>query len=223
MAAIPNGLSGVIARKNVAAAGGIVIEEYSVDGATGSVNVANVDLPATINADDLLIMHFLGGGTGTVTTPTGWSVEQTKINDGINIHYIYYKIATGSEGSSVTINKSNYSPWSSSVIRLTGHDAATPFDVATTTNSGASATQNLPAITSAANNCLILRSSGCASTNSNPTPESGYTNGGLSTAGTSRTVFTSKLLATAGTEGVYDFTSGNYRNFCNISMAIRPA
>lgn len=205
-----------------AAASGIVIEEYSVAGGTTSANTASVTLPTTINSGDLLVMMFYGQGTGTVTTPTGWTNEGGRITDSAGIGYIFWKSATGSEGSSVTVNKSNYAPWSSSVARITGASAS-PFDVATTTNSGASSTQNLPAITSVTDNCLILRASGVYTGDSNPTPESGYTNGGLSTAGSPRTVFTSKILETAGTEAVYNFTSGGYMQFCHFSMAIKPA
>ena len=217
------GVLSAVARQSVAApASGIVIEEYSVAGGTTSVNTASVTLPTTINSGDLLVMMFYGQGTGTVTTPTGWTNEGGRITDGTGIGYIFWKSATGSEGSSVTVNKSSYAPWSSSVARITGHNA-TPFDVATTTNSGASSTQNLPAITSVTDNCLILRASGVYGGDSTPTPESGYTNGGLSTAGSPRTVFTSKILETAGTEAVYNFTTGGYMQFCHFSMAIKPA
>jgi hypothetical protein len=220
------GVLSAVARQSVAApASGIVIEEYSVAGGTTSVNTASVTLPTTINSGDLLVMMFYGRGTGTVTTPTGWTNEGGRITDSAGIGYIFWKSATGSEGSSVTVNKSNYAPWSSSVARITGYDgvSASPFDVATTTNSGASSTQNLPAITSVTDNCLILRASGVYGGDSNPTPESGYTNGGLSTAGSPRTVFTSKILETAGTEAVYNFTTGGYMQFCHFSMAIKPA
>jgi len=217
------GVLSAVARKSVAAAAaGIVIEEYAVAGSTSSVNSASVTLPTTINSGDLLVMQFYGQGTGTVTTPAGWTNEGGRITDGSGIGYIFWKEASGSEGSSVTVSKSSYAPWSSSVARITGADNANPFDVATTTNAGASSTQNLPAITSVTDNCLILRASGVYSTDSVGTAPSGYTNGGLSTAGTPRTVFTSKILETAGTEAVYNFGYGGYNSFVNFSMAIKP-
>ena len=73
-----------------AASGDIVIEEYSFAGGTASVNTASVTLPTTINSGDLLVMQFYGQGTGTVTSPTGWTNEGGRITDGAGIGYIFW-------------------------------------------------------------------------------------------------------------------------------------
>jgi len=62
-----------------------------------------VNMPATVTADDLLIVLFTNDGNAAVTTPTGWNLLASDAN-GTQVRLsVYYKIAAGTEGGT-TVN-----------------------------------------------------------------------------------------------------------------------
>lgn len=85
---------------------------------TGTSHTCN--LPASISSGDLLILFF-GWYTGSsVTTPSGWSSLGTD-NNGTNIYQvIFYKTATGSEGSTVNVTTGSSTKSSHVSYRITG-------------------------------------------------------------------------------------------------------
>ncbi len=77
---------------------------------SSSTNSHSISLPATYAAGDVLIIIFFTGGTGTHTTPAGWSLEASHAGGSFfGTTSVFSKTATGSEGASVTISTSGSS------------------------------------------------------------------------------------------------------------------
>jgi hypothetical protein len=65
-----------------------------------------VPLPGSYAAGDLLIVIFAWYGNATATTPSGWTLLGSRVDPGGTNRVtftVYYKTATGSEGSTVSI------------------------------------------------------------------------------------------------------------------------
>lgn len=66
-----------------------------------------VNLPASISANDLLIVVFGVANMPTITTPSGWTLLRNVVErPGISETHqfsIFYKVASGSEGATLTI------------------------------------------------------------------------------------------------------------------------
>jgi hypothetical protein len=71
-----------------------------------SATSQTISLPPTYSAGDLLVL-FLStqtNATGTINTPSGWTATfQTAGGAGTQMLAMFYKVATGSEGSTVTV------------------------------------------------------------------------------------------------------------------------
>ena len=63
----------------------------------------NVSMPASVSVNDLLICAFTHRGSGTATTPSGWTLLTYTNNGGGCKLGSYYKVADGSEGGT-TVN-----------------------------------------------------------------------------------------------------------------------
>lgn len=73
--------------------------------ASGTSHVLN--FPATAAANDLLVIHInvAASNTASFTAPAGWTTLYAGSQAG-NCMHAFYKVATGSEGSSVTLTAS---------------------------------------------------------------------------------------------------------------------
>lgn len=60
-----------------------------------------VNLPASIQAGDLLLVVFRAGSTATASIPGDWSLLGSRNSTGVT--YVWWKEATGSEGATVTV------------------------------------------------------------------------------------------------------------------------
>jgi len=91
-----------------------------------------VNMPATVNAGDLLIALFTNDGSSTVTTPAGWTALASN-NRGIAVRLsAYYKIAVGDEDST-TVNfvTSASQEAAAQVYRITNWHGTTPPEIST--------------------------------------------------------------------------------------------
>lgn len=109
------------------------------DSTTG-VTSSTVNLPASIASGDLLIAIFAADATpGTITWPAGWTqLFTSRIS-------VAYKIATGSEGSTMTVTTVNSVPTGWRTMRITNWHGTTPPESANTT--GSSTNANPPSLT----------------------------------------------------------------------------
>ena len=90
-----------------------------------------VDMPATVNAGDLLIVLFTNDGDETVTTPGGWSLLASDDNTAVRCS-VYYKIAVGDEdGTQVNFATSGVEHAAAQVYRITNWHGTTPPEIST--------------------------------------------------------------------------------------------
>jgi len=90
----------------------------------------NVDMPATVNAGDLLIVLFTNDGSATVTTPSGWTALASNAVNGAVRLSVYYKIAGGTEGSTtVNFATSASEEAAAQVYRITNWHGTTPPEI----------------------------------------------------------------------------------------------
>jgi len=91
-----------------------------------------VNMPATVDVGDLLIVLFTNEGLATVTTPAGWTELAS------NSYYwfvrlsVYYKIAAGDEdGTTVNFVTSSNQEAAAQVYRITNWHGTTPPEIST--------------------------------------------------------------------------------------------
>lgn len=98
------------------------ITDYSADQTSHVIN-----LPASIAAGDLLLLWFtMDNAAGSaITTPSGWTLEEATIAaTNTDFGYLFSKVASGSEGSTVTVTSTGTSQSSAAIaVRLTDWDA----------------------------------------------------------------------------------------------------
>ena len=93
-------------------------------------------LPASISAGNLLILYLTNvntAGAPTIDTPTDWTLVGTETQGDARTS-IFFKIASGSEGATVTVTQGSGRPTSISQ-KITGHDAAQAPEVTFAANS----------------------------------------------------------------------------------------
>jgi hypothetical protein len=90
-----------------------------------------VNMPATVNAGDLLIALFTNDGGATVTTPSGWTQLASDDNTAVRCS-VYYKIASGDEdGTTVDFITSANEQAAAQVYRITNWHGTTPPEIST--------------------------------------------------------------------------------------------
>lgn len=132
-----------------AGAAAAIVASFPVVQATNSGNTGSnaasyaAPLPASIQAGDLLLLLVSVNNTITLTTPSGWTQLFNTANGALR-HACYYKTASGSEGSTVTVTGSGSAGWATNSYRITGHQGAPE---AGTSATGTSNSPNPPSLT----------------------------------------------------------------------------
>jgi Divergent InlB B-repeat domain len=91
-----------------------------------------VNMPATVDAGDLLIALFTNDGSATVTTPAGWTQLASTANGAAIRLSVYYKIAEGTEGgSTVNFVTSAAEQAAAQVYRIANWHGTTPPEIST--------------------------------------------------------------------------------------------
>jgi len=90
-----------------------------------------VNMPATVDAGDLLIVIFTNDESATVTTPGGWNLLTSDDNTAVRCS-AYYKIAVGDEdGTTVNFITSASEEAAAQVYRITNWHGTTPPEIST--------------------------------------------------------------------------------------------
>ena len=91
-----------------------------------------IDMPATVNAGDLLILLFTNDRDATVTTPGGWT-ELASDASGPHIRLsVYHKMAAGTEGgTTVNFITSAAEEAAAQVYKITNWHGTTPPEIST--------------------------------------------------------------------------------------------
>ena len=87
---------------------------------TGSGTSHTVNLPAGIEAGDLLLVFFASDGTPTITFPGGWTELFQTSNDSVGFG-AWYRIADGEEGATITVTTSASEMTAHTSYRITGY------------------------------------------------------------------------------------------------------
>jgi len=145
-----------------AAAGGITIESKTVNTDPGSVSSITLTKPTGVATDDFLIL-LVGNDDGTNFStwidfdPTNWTQEWEYGNSSSDAQIsAYWRIADGTEATTVTPTHAGSAQTWGVYIRLDGVDTTTPFDVAESNVVSVGSTATAPSITTATNNALAL-------------------------------------------------------------------
>lgn len=190
------------------------------------------NLPASIASGELLLLFFChNNDTSSVTTPSGWSVliAETEATSDSNLS-VFYKIATGSEGATVTVTVG--SPGANSAhnsYRISGWMAAEA--AASFVNTGGDTTPDPPSLTPSWGIDKTLWIALCGSNRDGATHTisaypSSYTDG-ISAQGQIPTLNTSVRMSSArrenrvATEDPGTFTLGTNSGTKSMTIAIR--
>jgi len=182
-------------------------------GSGGSLTAA---LPASIAAGDLLLMLVVvaSNAAQTVTTPTGWTQLFNDVGPGLLRRLAcFYKTATGSEGSSVSITASG-GGLACLTWRITGW-TGTP--AAGTTATGSSTAPTPPSLSPSwgSGTTLWLACMGDAVSSSSIAPPTNYSNGfqadQTSTSPQAHAAAASRALTAASEDpGAFTISSGSW-------------
>jgi hypothetical protein len=100
----------------------------------------NINLPAGIVANNLLVMFVAVTHATTVaaiTTPAGWTMLRSSGIGAVSRDGIYWKLATGSEGASVAVTTSFATTREAIVVRISGNDpSGTPIQFSAISDGG---------------------------------------------------------------------------------------
>ena len=114
----------------------------------GNATSHTVNLPTGISSGNLLIVSFSNDGSATVTWPSGWTQLFSTVNGTNNILSVAYRIADGSEGTTITVGTSGNESSAHTSYRITGHDSSTAPAYGTAATDS-SANPNPPSLTPA--------------------------------------------------------------------------
>ena len=106
-----------------------VVASVGADYISAATTSHVIDLPDSIASGDLLIAFFTrDGSTGTVTFPAGlpWTALTGPADAGTSQHYVQYRVAGGSEGTSITVATSASEEGCAKILRITGWHGSTP-------------------------------------------------------------------------------------------------
>jgi hypothetical protein len=181
-------------------------------------------LPVSIASGNLLLLIVYGNNASyTVTTPSGWTVL-AQGNTYINYNY-YYKIATGSEGTTVAITTSGSTLVTARAYRITGFKPSGYIAVSSLYSASTSTSIDTPALTSGfgAVNTLWMTIGGGTTAYSVTSYPASYTNTGFVTNASYSPliVYATRAYANA-TEDPGAFVLSDPTNVIGFTIAISP-
>jgi hypothetical protein len=191
-----------------------------------------VNMPASVNAGDLLIALFTNDGDAAVTTPSGWNLlASSYVINQVRLS-VYYKIAAGTEGgTTVNFVTSDNEQAAAQVYRITDWQGTTPPEISTAAT-GTSAAPD-PAFLDPAgwgvSNTLWLAVAGQDRGNQIGTLAYpiGYTDGistqSSDTNASCRIHSARRILLTASSENPGHFTIPVTEQWVAFTIAVRPA
>ena len=197
---------------------------FSENKATSDVTSLAVSIPAGTSSGDLLIaavaMDGSAGSSTLTTAAAGWTLIDRGDNGAAVTLGVWWKIAGASESAPTFTwtggNEQAYG-W---IMRFTGHNAANPIN-ASYMDGQKNITPTSPAVTTTADNCLILRLGAFDGNDVNTLPEpgnpglSGHTAITMDTSGSIGSVGWWNLNETSGLTAADNSGSGNNGTLVN--------
>lgn len=121
---------------------------------TNAANTVKTDIWNTPTSGNLLIMFGLPD-SGTLSTPSGWTLKLTESFDGKNAYW-FYKTSDGTE-STITITSSATTRMSGVIVEIEGADTSgDPFDDLDSLTTDEASPVDLPSITTTTSESLLL-------------------------------------------------------------------
>ncbi len=189
-----------------------------------------VDMPATVDAGDLLLMLLVGETASTATLPSGWTVQYSFVFGTANIAYCIKIIAIGDEdGTTVDVVTNTSTTAAAQVFRITGFfDGADPIEHSQLVNQ-VSSTPNPPSHTASwgAEDTLWIAACHCIDDDETVSAfPTNYVNGVDTITGGGNnlggTIGTATRELNAATEDPGTFTLTGSERWSSITFAIRP-
>lgn len=200
-------------------------------GFSTSVTSMPVNLPASISSGDLLIAIVEVRNSGTWSTiPTGWNQIFTPVAaGGVGDFTAFYKIATGSEGSTATWVASVGTTASWQTRKITSWHGTTPPEAITKNSGGSVSTNSFNALTPSwgADDTLWLATMGTTASGTTitgaQTNYSDLVSNNVSSGGSQCNTGTSYRQLNASSETPGAFTTSSDRWWVTAVIAVRPA
>jgi hypothetical protein len=128
----------------------------SSQGENGSGSTSlSIAKPTGVVEGGVLIATVTAAGSGSVTTPSGWTVIKSVAQGTALRQVTYYKVATGSEPVSYSWSLGSSRAASGGIVDYSGVNTAVPID-ATASAGGESGNAAAPSVTTSAANDLVL-------------------------------------------------------------------
>lgn len=193
---------------------------------TAASTTWNVAYPATVAANDLMVLHIVTNG-GTVADPAGW----TKIYSELGVINprggVWIKKADGTEAGTTLAVSVVSTTGSAQIHTYTGVDTTTPLDAASTSKSLDGTTDTtivLPAITTVSANAWFVyacgeNSTSVTNTSAGATERADFASATLPKAG----ALYDGIQVAAGTTGTKTITPSAARAYWGAMMVLRPA
>lgn len=196
---------------------------------TTSVTSMAVNLPGSITAGDLLIAHVGIRNAGTWTAPSGWTLLDEQVGGGtVGKTSVWYKIASGSEGSTATWTAGTATTAAWQVRKITGWHGTTPPEYAKTNGDFTSA-PNPPSLTpswGAADTlwlALVGSSANGMTFTAAPTNYTDLVSTTASSGGGASNAGSAIRQLNAASEDPGTFTTSQNRWWAVFTIAVRPA
>lgn len=210
--------------------GGVVYEGFAEARLASSGTSLAVPKPAGTAAGDLLVaMVATDGGTAwSMTPPPGWTPVTVEDRAGKVSFGVWWRVASGSEGSDYSFTWSGGEEAYGAVLRFTGHDPASPINDSATSQ-GKSSSPTSPAVTTTVADALIVRLGGFDGpditvdapglTGHTAVTMDRSSSGSNAAAGAAGYV----AQASAGSSGSSDFALTGSEEYVTVTIAIAPA
>lgn len=189
------------------------------------------NLPSGIQSGNLLLLWIRSNGADTHTTPSGWSdlVKNNTADASDDTTSLFYKIASGSEGSTVTVNGTASLKFSSLSWRVTGAHQTTAPNVATAT--GTSSTPDPPSLTPSGGtkDYLWIAIYGIEGTSTLSSYPANYSSNQITVATSGSTAATNSRSGAAArqlnasSENPGTFTASASEDWTAVTVAVYPA
>ena len=130
------------------------LEDITYRETIGSANNIG-DIPAGTASGDGLVAWVVAGDNASITTPTGWTLRQSEDPGFSPEHWLYTRIADGTEGSTVTfVSTLTTFRHIVAIARVSGIDA---YDTSSDTAADSSGTSHVSnGLTTAGDNQIVL-------------------------------------------------------------------
>jgi hypothetical protein len=189
----------------------------------------HVDMPATVDAGDLLIVLFTNDENTIVNTPTGWNLMTSDANGPHVRLSVYYRIAAGTEGgTTVNFVTTSAEEAAAQVYRVTNWHGITPPEIstaATGTDTTPDPASLDPAGWDVADTLWLVVAGQDRGDQVTPTYPASYTNGisTLSSNGTGKCqIHSARRVLAAASEDPGAFTIPVSEQWVAFTIAVRP-